>query len=111
MQTLSGELSVNEACKQLGIGRTAFHKLRAQALSGALEGLEPKKTGRPPQAKPPIRTEAELEAELFEMRKRLEASWLREELALLMPHVLRENQSKKKPREIRSIRKKHGKRK
>ncbi len=110
MQSVSGELSVGEACKQLGIGRTAFHQLREQALSSALEGLEPRKTGRPPTGEP-AQSEQELKVQLFNIRKELEASMLREELALLMPHVLASNQTKKKPREIRSIRKKHGKRK
>jgi len=113
MQTVSGELSVQDACSQLGIGATAFHKLRSRALSSALADLEPKKAGRPP--KPGLDPEhASLESRYFELRKELEASWLREELALLMPHVLIENQSKKKQKEKKkkkkSRRKQHGKR-
>lgn len=98
MQTLSGELTVSAAQKKLGIGHTAFHKLREKAFQIALEGLEPGHAGRP---RRPAETQEEkriqeLESELLELRLDLEASRIREEIAIAMPHLLERNIKKKK---------------
>jgi len=98
MQTFTGELSVQEAQQKLGIGHTAFHKLREKAFQLALEGLEPGHAGRP--RGPSLTREEErieeLEAELLEMQIDLEASRIREEIAIAMPHLLERNIKKKK---------------
>lgn len=47
LQTLTGELSVAEACEQLGIDRSRFWRLRDQALQWYLESFEPGRPGRP----------------------------------------------------------------
>lgn len=92
LETFAGTLSVNEACARLGIGTTAFHKLRARALSNALVSLEPGQVGRPPAR---ISNEqehiAELENEVQELKIDLEAARIREELAIAMPHVLEDS--------------------
>lgn len=89
LRTLSGELSVAEACERLGIGEAQFHRLRDRALAGAAEALEPRPAGRPAAALDPSSARvAELEDELDELRIELYAAQVREELALVMPHVL-----------------------
>jgi len=97
LQTLSGECSVAEACKALGVSESRFHQLRREALEGALGGLEAHAAGRPA-AEPPELTSrvAELEAEVRDLRIDLQASRVRTEIALTMPHLLREK--KKSPR-------------
>ena len=50
LETLRGELPVPEACARLGIGESRFHALRGAWLQEALELLEPRPLGRPPQA-------------------------------------------------------------
>lgn len=91
LQTIAGELSVDEACAELGIGPAQFHRLRKRALSGAAEALEPKPAGRRPRTRDARdeRIEA-LEAELAEANDELEIARIREELALILPDVLRE---------------------
>ena len=99
LETVTGSLSIKEACDRLNIGRSAFYELRRKALQHALEGLEPGPPGRPRIAADTENERiAELEQELTDLRIDLEASRIREELAIAMPHVLdnRHKQTKKK---------------
>lgn len=90
MQSISGELSVSEACKELGMEKSAFYRLREKALSGALSSLEPQEVGRPRTQQSEEQEYIEdLEAAMQVMRIELEASRTREELAISMPHVLK----------------------
>lgn len=94
LETIAGKKEVNEACLELGISEAAFHEMRAKVLQSAVERLEPRPAGRP--RKEPTAEErriAELEAELKEARLRLEAANIREELRLIMPHVLKPRES------------------
>jgi len=106
MQTLTGELSAAEAQQKLGIGHSAFYKLREKALQLALEGLEPGHAGRPrsPAATQEQERVRELEAELLETRIDLEASRIREEIAIAMPHLLERNIKKKSTKHSRKKR-------
>ena len=94
LETMAGECTVTEACEELGVGETAFHELRAQAIAGALSSLEPKLRGRPRRGEseetPRIRG---LELENQELKIDLRAAQIREEIALMMPHLL--NRKKK----------------
>ena len=89
LDSIAGKLTVEEACQRLGIGEARFHELRTEVLQIALSRLEPGQVGRPPK-----RTEeeaAELEAlkkENLELKVDLQASRLREEIAIAMPHLL-----------------------
>jgi len=95
LETMAGERTVGDACVELGIGESRFHQLRQEALSAAMQGLEPRPTGRP------RHQESEESARIVELKERvaglqeeLLASQVREELALTMPHLL--TRSKKK---------------
>jgi transposase-like protein len=99
MQTLTGDLSVDEACTKLGIGLTAFSEMRRKALESALSGLEPGQPGRPAHVETHTTEEVhKLKSQITELRLDLEAARLREEIALIMPDVLesRHKGSKKK---------------
>jgi len=89
LATIAGEASVEEACALLSISPTRFDEIRREALEGALAALAPKPPGRP--AAPPKETPAEeqLRAEVARLRHDLEGARIREEIALLMPGVLR----------------------
>ncbi|MFP4451392.1 MAG: helix-turn-helix domain-containing protein [Rhodosalinus sp.] len=90
LKTLSGEATVSEACAELGIGETAFHRLRRRTLQDALASLEPRSPGRPRQYTPEEEDElAQMKSELKELDFELQASRIREEIALTMPHVLK----------------------
>jgi hypothetical protein len=91
LESLSGSLRVQDACRELGLGRSRFHELRTKALQGALDGLAPGVPGRPRKQRD-VRTprELELEREVGALRDQLVAERARSELALVMSHVVHE---------------------
>jgi len=90
LETLAGTRSIIEACEKLGICESMFHRLRAEVLQTALDRLEPRPLGRPRRA---ISAETQqvdvLEQEVEELRTELQASQVREELAQILPAVVR----------------------
>jgi hypothetical protein len=88
LATITGELSVEEACAILSLSPSRFHELREEALSGALLALAPRPAGRPPAPKEEALVAA-LRRENAELRHDLEAARTRAEVALLMPGLLR----------------------
>ena len=90
LQTMAGQLSVAQACAQLGIGPARLHELRAEVLQAALDRLEPRPSGRP--RPEPAGDVAALEEEIRELRIDLKAAQVREEIALAMPHLLKPRQ-------------------
>ena len=93
-QTLSGVFTVQQACQILQINRSAFNKLRSQFLANAVQLLEPKTPGR----KKKVVTEQEAENQrLIEENQRLtfelRAQQLREEIGILMPHLLKDDRA------------------
>jgi transposase-like protein len=69
LQTIHGELSVKEACEQLGIGPTQFANLRLQALQGMVDSIQPQPAGRPPRAHVATAHELELQQRLAELER------------------------------------------
>ena len=67
LATVSGELTIPQACEKLKIGETRFYDLRAQALEAAFKGILPKEPGRPAKEETPE------QARLKEMQQRLDA--------------------------------------
>jgi transposase len=89
LKTLQGEITVAEACQKLGVGESRFHALRNEWLQAALELLEPRPLGRPPQAVSPDAEQlARLQAENQDLKQQWRLAEVREELARVMPHVL-----------------------
>jgi len=90
LDSMAGKLAVEDACQRLGIGAARFHELRSEVLQTAMRQLEPGQAGRPPK-----RTEEEsaelatLKKENLELKIDLQASRLREEIAIAMPHLLK----------------------
>lgn len=110
LASLTGVMTVEEACRELDVGEARFHVLRHEALEGALSAIAPKRTGRPPTPEPSAeeRQVTELQAEVEHLKLNLYASRVREKLALTMPHVLHNpggtEPSKKKSRRPRKRR-------
>jgi len=100
LATLGGEMTVGDACTELGVSEARFHRLRRDFLEDSIGLLEPKMPGR--KRKEPTPEEeriTELERERKTLMIELEASRIRTELALVMPHVLKDRisvESKKK---------------
>lgn len=89
LETLSGALSVQDACTQLGVSEAAFHKMRTQWLAGAVELLTPRPPGRPAKADDPQQQLIEkMEQQIFELKKEAHAARLKAEIAIAMPHLL-----------------------
>ena len=90
LQTIAGELNVPEACARLSVSEARFHELRAEVLQMALQHLEPKPAGRPsPQSDRQAAEMATLKEQIQELKIELRATQIREELAILMPGVLK----------------------
>ena len=91
LQTLAGELRVQEACEQLGICEQRFHQLRQEALEAALAGLELGRPGRPARVASAAEEEVrQLEEQLAAQEVELRAAQAREEIALILPRVVQE---------------------
>jgi len=96
LATIAGSLTIAQACAELGIGRTQFHKLRWRVLESAVEGLRPRPRGRPRAievAPPEVQL---LQARIRELEDALKTTALRSEIALTMPHLLDRAGRKKK---------------
>jgi hypothetical protein len=90
LETLIDRRSIESACEELGIGAARLHQLRHQLLVGALDGITARPAGRPRKQAPvePGRMEA-LERENARLRLELHTAEIREEIAVLMPHLVR----------------------
>ena len=90
VQTLAGEITVEEACEILNISRSAFNKLRTGFIASAVHLLEPKKPGRKKrEVSAELIENGKLRAENERLKFQLKAQQLREEIGILMPHLLR----------------------
>jgi hypothetical protein len=92
LQTIAGETSVADACKQLGLSEARFHELRQEWLQASCAALEPKPLGRPKETT--IEAEVEmlrLHRENEDLKKHLQAAQIREEIGVAMPHRLKPN--------------------
>lgn len=89
LATITGELSISQACIQLDVSESRLFDLRKQALEAALQGIKPGKPGRP--SKEPSAEEQQIQ-ELKQKAKDLEyqlyTRQVRDELLASLPHVL-----------------------
>ena len=88
LQTVAGEYRVHEACQILGVCEQRFDQLRRQALQAAVHGLESKPSGRPrlEESVGPDDVMA-LRQRLADLEAELQASRMREEIALVLPRL------------------------
>lgn len=100
LETLSAQKTVQQACDELGVTERHFHRLREDALKGAIDKLEPSPSGRPHKEKliEPSRVE-ELEREIQDLKIDLRAAQVREEIALVMPNLVKQRKETKKKRQ------------
>lgn len=69
LKTITGEMSVREACEQLGVGPTQFANLRTQALEGLVDRLEPKPAGRRQRAQVASPREVDLTQQVADLER------------------------------------------
>ena len=85
LRAMNGELTVPEACAQLGIHETRFHVQRVETLQVALESLEARPAGRPRRVMSPEQQRiAELEQQVRDLQLDLQATQIRLEHAQVM---------------------------
>lgn len=88
LQTITGELSVDEACALMGVGPTQFANLRTQGLKAMADSFDPKPVGRPakvemsPSDSAAQKRVAALERENRLLRAQVELAALRREASL-----------------------------
>lgn len=88
LETISGKRTIPDACQELGIQDSMFHRMRSEVLQTALDRLEPRPLGRPPQlASVEDRRVAELEGENLRLEIELKAAEIRRELAENLPRL------------------------
>ena len=89
LETIAGQLTVPQACQQLGVGESRFHALRNQTLQTTLEALEPRPLGRPARPTSPEQAEVDaLQAELRRLHAELELAQLQLRLARIHPGLI-----------------------
>jgi transposase len=103
LQTIAGTLTVGEACDRLGIGEAMFHRLRAGVLQAGLTSLEPRPLGRPPRI---VSTEhehmTEMQQRLDDLQSELHVAEVRQEIARVLPYVMKREPERKKAAPVRS---------
>jgi len=92
LATLFGERTVRDASKELGLSEARVRTLRAEALQAMLDSLEPRSPGRPPKEEEPIDpSDVEtLRQRVRELEFDLQVARTRTEIAMTMPHVLKD---------------------
>ena len=94
LETLAGQLSIDEACQRLGIKEAMFFKLRTEVLRAGLARLEPRPLGRPPHHHTAAEERSiELERQVEELQADLQLAAVREEVA----QVLRPEEGRASP--------------
>lgn len=90
LQVLSGQCGATAAAAQLGISVQRVYQLRDKAQAALTAACEPGQAGRPRAEAPhPDTVRArELEQHVAQAKAELEGERLRQELGLLLPHVL-----------------------
>ena len=84
LEVIAGRCRVQEAFARLQLSPSRLEQLRSRALEAALEALEPRPTGRPPQPPNPLASQlAELQDQVRQLQRELVLSRAREELAPL----------------------------
>jgi hypothetical protein len=86
LETMTGQVRVREACVLLGISEQRLRQVRAAMLQAAVQGVEKQRPGRPrqPEELPEV---AALRQQVDQLQEELELSRVREEVALVLPHV------------------------
>ena len=93
LRTLAGEMTIPQACQELGIGPSRFHDLRNDILQDMLESLEGRPRGRPPDGGTDRDARVqELQQQVLSLTTDLRASQIREELAIMLPRLARHPQ-------------------
>lgn len=105
LATITGELSIPEACQQLGISEARLYQLRTAVLEAGLSCLEPRPLGRRAHVQSVDAVQiAELKEQLEDAQWEQKATEVRAVIAETMPH-LQSDESVKKTTDLKRRRK------
>ena len=91
LEQQQGSISVEEACRRLGVQKSRYAEMVRLAYQGMRAALEPRPAGRPAGGEDPLAEEIEeLEEENRTLKMMLHRESVRLELARAMPHVLKD---------------------
>ncbi len=97
LATVTGQLTIAQACERLGVQPARFYALRTKALEAGLHSLEPRPSGRPPHVETVEEAEcAELQSQVEELEAKLKIAEVAEEIARTMPHLAKDDAPGKK---------------
>ena len=82
LQVRAGQITAQEAARQLGISRQAYYQWERRALQALLHSLEDRPTGRP--ASPKEAEKERLESRVAELERKVRLYETREELRALL---------------------------
>lgn len=82
LQVRAGQITAQEAARQLGISRQAYYQWERRALQALLNSLEDQPRGRPASPKDPEK--ARLESRVAELERKVRLYETREELRALL---------------------------
>jgi hypothetical protein len=101
LETMTGRRGVLQTCTELSISETRFYQLREELLQAALERLEQRPAGRPRRLLEQTDAAA-LQEQIQTLTEQLEGAWLREEIALILPHAstMVAEREKKRPSDV-----------
>jgi transposase len=71
LQVRAGQITAQEAARQLGISRQAYYKWESRALRALLQSLEDQPKGRPPSDKDPEKEQLQSRVQELERQVRL----------------------------------------
>jgi transposase len=96
LSTITGELTIKEACQRLGISEARLYQLRTAVLEAGLACLEPRPAGRPPRVNSGESEEiARLKAQLEDAQWEQQSAEVCAALAAALPQVAGDERVKK----------------
>ena len=85
MQVRAGQITAQEAARQLGISRQAYYKWESRALRALLQSLEDQPKGRPPSETDPARKQ--LQSRVNELEKKVRLYEERDQIRTLLKQM------------------------
>jgi hypothetical protein len=109
LETITGERTLKAASRELGVSEARFHEIRWQVLRGALDGTKPGLPGRPRTGEPAEPEEVrDLRARVKWLEEELQCAFVRTEIALVMPELLRRSEARREKKGAFTRRRKRG---
>jgi hypothetical protein len=87
LETIAGQIRVQDACTQLNISEQLFERLRDQSMRAASRSLKRKRAGRPVKKSDSAAEIVSLQNRIAELEAQLQAMTLRAELAATLPRL------------------------